>query len=95
MWVAVVILLLLVAVGWKRREGLSDPADAAEKQSGDLRYLQKKLETMTTSLVSADELDKQTVNVSKVEQKVNDLEVKMKTFLETKQVNDTKGYPKA
>ena len=94
MWIVVVLLLLLVGVGWKRREGWTgEPADAAEKQSGDLRYTEKKIATIG-SFVSADELDKQTVEVSKLEQKVTDLEVKMKTFMETKKVNDTMGYPK-
>jgi hypothetical protein len=93
MWAVVVILLVMVVFGWKRREGYTNPADEAEKQSGDLRYTQKKFESIGT-LVSEDELDKFQVQVTKHEEKVNDLDVKMRTLLETKRVNDTKGYPK-
>jgi len=94
MWVAVVLLFFLLALTWKYREGWTgDPADAAEHQNGDLRYLQKKMAGITTVL-SADVLDKHTIQVAQMEQKVNDLEVKMTEFLQTKKVNDTMGYPK-
>jgi len=93
MWVAVVLLLCLLALSWTYREGWTGtPSDAADQQTGDLRYMQKKIANIM-SVLSADELDKHTVQVSRLEQKVTDLEAKMKEFLETKKVNDTMGYP--
>jgi hypothetical protein len=93
MWVVVVVLLFLLGVGWTRREGWTgEPADAADQQTGELRFMQTKIAGILEKM-SPELIEKYTVDVGTFESKVSDLEVKMTEFNETKKVNDTMGYP--
>jgi len=92
MWGVVALLVVLIWLG-RRREGMDDPADAAEEQKGKLYYLRDKKVKRIAEIVSPEILDKYNIKVTELETKVSELDMKMKQFLETKQVNDTMGYP--
>ena len=92
MWVVVAILLLLLGLRWKREGFTGTPAEAAEAQKGDLRFIEKKIENLV-DVMSPDELDRQQIKLTELESKVSDLGAKVKEFFETKKINDSMGYP--
>ena len=85
MWVVAMVLVIFLLY-WRSREGLTNdtPADAAYRQSGDLRYLKKKIDGL--AVVSPSELDAMSTKIAELELNVGDLEIRMREFLETKKL---------
>ena len=84
MWVVAMVLVFFLL--WRSREGLTNdtPSDAAYRQSGDLRYLKKKIDGL--AVLTPSELDAMSTKIAELELNVGDLEVRMSEFIETKKL---------
>jgi hypothetical protein len=91
MWYVVLLLCLILVFGVKREGYSDDPAVQAQTQRGDAIYLKRKIAQFMTS-TSPDTLDKYDTQLTALEQKVTELDVKMREFTETKNVNNEMGY---
>jgi len=85
MWVVAVVLVIFL-IYWNCREGLTNdtPSDSAHRQSGDLRYLKKKIDGL--AVLSPSEMDVMSTKIAELELNVGELEVRMSEFLQTKKL---------
>ena len=90
MWVIVGVLLVFLWFSWKWREGFS--RSDADTQSGDVRFFKKRLDEISANL-SLPEIEKRKMEIDSFEQNIGALEAKMSQYIETKKVNEAKGYP--
>jgi hypothetical protein len=89
MWVVAIVLLGFLLLS-RRREGFS--RNDADTQSGDVRYFKKRLDEISANL-SLTEIEKRKMEIDTFEQNVGALEAKMSQYIETKKINEAKGYP--
>lgn len=81
-------IVIIVLIAWSlTKEGFLNPADAANKQSGDLLYIKTKLASI--QMVNVDQID---TRLAELESKLADLNGKMLEWTKTEQVNNTMGY---
>jgi hypothetical protein len=90
MWVVVIVLLGVLWLSWKWREGFT--RNDADTQSGDVRYFKKRLDEISAE-ISPEEIENRKMDIDTFEQNVGALEAKMTQYTETKKINESKGYP--
>lgn len=81
-------IVIIVLLAWAlSKEGFLNPADAANKQSGDLLYIKSKIDGI--KIANVDKLD---THLAELESKIMDLNRKMQEWSKTENINNTMGY---